>query len=300
MIKINDEMKVFVEKIIFPIVFGAVLFIIIHTIFDILHIRPFRAPDYGVITSVTALILTIMFPMAVVLKEKKDKEDKKYGAMIGMKTELDKDIWSREVYIEEFSIVVWRIFFNIVTILPAIFSITLFFLWGGHHMFERGQYIVALHLIIFSILMSAFFALYDMEWEFTFWNRIYLRRSWRRNRRKFDNIMEHIKVSKSVISIEKMENLSRDSHGWQVCVRIVSYSIFCATFSAIPVLWKFYIYTFTSLPRPSFLSFLSVIFRINLVYLAIFILANIFIFSFGLLSFRIDYNFFPKFFCAQF
>lgn len=296
MIKINDEMKVFVEKIIFPIVFGAVLFIIIHTIFDILHIRPFRAPDYGVITSVTALILTIMFPMAVVLKEKKDKEDKKYGAMIGMKTELDKDICSREVYIEEFSIVVWRIFFNIVTILPAIFSITLFFLWGGHHMFERGQYIVALHLIIFSILMSAFFALYDMEWEFTFWNRIYLRRSWRRNRRKFDNIMEHIKVSKSVISIEKMENLSRDSHGWQVCVRIVSYSIFCATFSAIPVLWKFYIYTFTSFPRPSFLSFLSVIFRINLVYLAIFILANIFIFSFGLLSFRIDYNFFPKFF----
>ena len=289
-------MKVFVEKIIFPIVFGAVLFIIIHTIFDILHIRPFRAPDYGVITSVTALILTIMFPMAVVLKEKKDKEDKKYGAMIGMKTELDKDICSREVYIEEFSIVVWRIFFNIVTILPAIFSITLFFLWGGHHMFERGQYIVALHLIIFSILMSAFFALYDMEWEFTFWNRIYLRRSWRRNRRKFDNIMEHIKVSKSVISIEKMENLSRDSHGWQVCVRIVSYSIFCATFSAIPVLWKFYIYTFTSFPRPSFLSFLSVIFRINLVYLAIFILANIFIFSFGLLSFRIDYNFFPKFF----
>lgn len=74
--KISKEMINFLYNFLFPIVFGPFLFFPIHVLFEVFHFGPLRAPDYGVVIGVTTFIVTIMFPIAILLKEKKIKKER--------------------------------------------------------------------------------------------------------------------------------------------------------------------------------------------------------------------------------
>ena len=292
----------FLYNFLFPIVFGPFLFFPIHVLFEVFHFGPLRAPDYGVVIGVTTFIVTIMFPIAILLKEKKDKERERPKGVVEVDVNAVEHASSLEISTERLSIIIWRIFFNIVTILPAIISMTLFCLWGGIYRFAREQYAVALHLIVFSFLMAAFFSLYDMEWEGVFWKHIFLFQSQEKNKAKFDRFMKIIKISKiKVVNIDNLKELPKNPDKLLMFRSIVISSAICAAFSVIPFVyecWEIYKQIFILYLTSPLASAGYFYYYTGPIYLFTFFLAVVFIFSFGFRSACLDYRFFRNAFSA--
>jgi len=197
-----------------PVIFGCLLYLAIFIFLDVFHRAPLRPPEYSVTVGVTGLILALMFPMSVFLKGKKDDmESNKNCVYLVQDTMLlgaSKKLSDDDLLREEISVTVWRYFFNLVAVIPAIVSIALFLLWGGIRMLERGQYAEVVHLIATSLIMSTFYALYDMEWSETF-RKVHIRHSLRKNEDLFTEFMHGFKVnSKYVIdNIDKMSKFPK-------------------------------------------------------------------------------------------
>lgn|GEM_PF-1781914 len=273
-----------------PVIFGCLLYLAIFIFLDVFHRAPLRPPEYSVTVGVTGLILALMFPMSVFLKGKKDDmESNKNCVYLVQDTMLlgaSKKLSDDDLLREEISVTVWRYFFNLVAVIPAIVSIALFLLWGGIRMLERGQYAEVVHLIATSLIMSTFYALYDMEWSETF-RKVHIRHSLRKNEDLFTEFMHGFKVnSKYVIdNIDKMSKfpkLKPHKGVYSIKIVILFYSFICAIISTFPFLYL------TLRRKESLISG-----RIFSSLIMFFILGMLFIIVFGLLS-RIDESFLSR------
>jgi len=169
-------------------------------------------------------------------------------------------------------------------------------------MFAREQYAVALHLIVFSFLMAAFFSLYDMEWEGVFWKRIFLFQYQEKNKAKFYRFMKIIKISKiKVVNIDNIKELPKNPDKLLMRRSIVISSAICAALSVIPFVyeyWEIYKQIFILYLTSPLDSVRSFCYYTGPIYISTFFLAAVFIFSFGFRSACLDYRFFRNAFSA--
>lgn len=227
--KFSDLILAFIFSPIIGFLFGF-LFLFHREIFsfkfcDILSKRDglLTPPDYGSLSSTTAIIVGAMFPVAVYIMEKRsylknieEKVDEIFSRnhekgienILKYNNEIREEILHQDQSLK-FGITI----FIVVSFLSSTFAGALVFLWGPPWFLFYEKYSVLLHAIIFSFFCSAIGSMYIKEFSFTFQRPFLWYANYLNNKKYLDSVLKKISPHKDINlnDLQKIQLSPRES-----------------------------------------------------------------------------------------